>query len=190
MPGKVSLWLTFILQNVTRVNMQLGKIFGYVAWHPVAFDGILPEVRAPYYGHLFVADFIGSTHDFRIKELDLGDDLVASYAGYEHNQLKRVAIINFNVWNEGDGPRPSKEFELEVPRGIHQVRVEKLTSPGGTSANNTYYWAGQTWTYETNGIGQLVAVSANAGPTTVAVRGGRVPLAVGASEAVMVHILH
>ncbi|KAH8799678.1 hypothetical protein F5884DRAFT_863286 [Xylogone sp. PMI_703] len=176
--------------NVTRVNMQLGKIFGYVAWHPVAFDGILPEVRAPYYGHLFAADFMGSTHDFRIKELDLGNDLVVSYAGYEHNKLERVALFNFDVWDEGEGPRPSKEFELEVPRGIRQVKVEKLTSPGGTIANSTYYWAGQTWTCETNGIGQWASPGANAEPSIAPVRGGRVQLVVGASEAVIVHMLH
>lgn len=166
--------------------MQQSKVFGYVAWHPVYFDAIVPEVRSPYYGHLFVADFMGGSPAFRISEIDTDDDLLAVYAGYEHSQLKRVAIINYDVWEEGDGPRPRRNFTIQGPFGTGVAKVQTLTSPGGTSANSTFYWAGQTWTYANNGIGKRVPGQQKS--TIVPDLSGNIQVDVGASEAVIVHI--
>lgn len=167
--------------------MQLSKVFGYVAWHPVAYNGLLPEVRAPYYGHLFVSDFMGGSNSFRVKELGLGEDLVAAYAGYENDQLQRVAIFNYDVWNEGGGPRPNRTFTLQVSGDVRSVNIQTLTSPGGTAANSTFYWAGETWTYETNGLGERVP--GIEGSDTLDMSGGSVQVPVGASEAVIVHLI-
>ncbi|UNI24889.1 hypothetical protein JDV02_010608 [Purpureocillium takamizusanense] len=177
--------------NVTRVNMQLGQVFGYVAWHPIAFAGLQPEVRAPYYGHLFVGDFIGRSKAFRVSEVPVGaeeDGLVAAYAGYEHDRLQRVAIINYEVWQQGAGPqRPSRTFAVPVPRGVRSVRVQTLTSAeGASSLNGTVSWAGRTWTYENDGVGARVPGVEEF--TTVRVVGGRANVEVGASEAVIVHV--
>ncbi|OAQ85232.1 glycoside hydrolase family 79 protein [Purpureocillium lilacinum] len=172
--------------NVTRVNMQLGQVFGYVAWHPIAFDGLQPEVRSPYYGHLLVADFIGKSKAFRVSEVQTNDDLVAAYAGYEQDQLRRVAIINYKVWQKGSGARPARTFTLPVPRGVRSVKVQTLTSSGGASVNGTASWAGRTWTYENNGVGEKVPGLDEF--TTVPVSGGRANVKIGASEAVIVHI--
>ncbi|KAJ5587237.1 glycoside hydrolase family 79 protein [Penicillium hispanicum] len=173
--------------NVTRVNMQLSKAFGYVAWHPVAYEDLEPEVRAPYYGHLFASEFIGGSDSFRVSEISLDDDLVAGYAGYENDLLKRVALINYNVWTEGNGSRPNSTFTLKLPDDVKSVTIETLTSPGGATANHTFYWAGQTWTFDSNGLGENVPqIDAN---TTLSVQGGSVQVEVGASEAVLVQLV-
>lgn len=166
--------------------MQLGQVFGYVAWHPIAFDGLQPEVRSPYYGHVLVADFIGKSKAFRVSEVQTNDDLVAAYAGYEQDQLRRVAIINYKVWQKGSGARPARTFTLPVPRGVRSVKVQTLTSSGGASVNGTASWAGRTWTYENNGVGEKVPGLDEF--TTVPVSGGRANVKIGASEAVIVHI--
>jgi hypothetical protein len=106
-------------------------------------------------------------------------------AGYEHGQLARVSIINFDVWNSGNGTRPSRQFELKTPKGIKSVQVQALTCPGGMTATRNLSWAGETWTYASNGIGQKV------GPETavVDVKDGHAQINVGASEAVMIHMM-
>jgi hypothetical protein len=167
--------------------MQLSKVFGYVAWHPVSFDGILPEVRSPYYGHLFVAEFIGGSKAFRVNEVATDDDLLAVYAGYEHDTLKRMAVINYDVWEKGSNTqRPKRTFKIKVPSGIGHATVQKLTSPQGTSAKSTFYWAGKTWTYANNGIGK--EVPGQKVTETVLASSGYIEVVVGASEAVMVHL--
>ena len=164
--------------------MQLSKVFGYVAWHPVAYDGLEPEVRAPYYGHLFVGDFMNESRDFRMCELPTSDDLLSAYAGYDQNQLARVAIINYEVWNPAGEERPRREITFKVPEEISSARVFTLTSPGGASSLEEFYWAGQTWTYANNGIGHFVQQEY----IEATVENGQVLVSVDASEAVLVKL--
>lgn len=162
--------------------MQLSKVFGYVAWHPAAYDGLQPEVRAPYYGHLFVGDFMNGSRDFRMSEIPSNDDLLAVYAGYEKNQLARVAIINYEVWNPSYGERPTREFTVKVPKGVLSARISTLTSPGGASSLEGFYWAGRTWTFANNGLGQIVQQEY----IEVTAEHGDIQVSVGATEAVLV----
>lgn len=165
--------------------MQLSEVFGYVAWWPAFYESIVPQVRSPYYGHLFVADFMGGSSSFRVSELPLSDDLLAAYAGYENEELKRVAVVNFDVWELGYGNRPSRMVSIQAPSGTSLATVRTLTSPEGASATNeSFYWAGETWTYQSNGIG--VPVPGQQQIRIVPDVHGQVSVAVGASEAVMV----
>ncbi|KAI5455612.1 hypothetical protein BGZ63DRAFT_429703 [Mariannaea sp. PMI_226] len=170
--------------GVTRVNMQLGKVFGYVAWHPVFYDDIVPQVRSPYYGHLFVSDFMGGSKVFRVIEVPTDDDLLAVYAGYENNHLKRVAIINFDIW-QGEGCRTYRTFTIQAPPGARTGRVQTLTSSKGATANDTFYWAGHSWSYESNGKARKVHGLQEYQNSPVF--NGKLKVNVGASEAVMVH---
>lgn len=165
--------------------MQLSKVFGYVAWHPVDYNGLSAEVRAPFFGHLFVADFMGGSSNFRVSEVELKDDLAAAYAGYENDQIKRVALFNYNAWSKGSGDRPSSTFTLSTPEGVKSVKIQKLTSPGGAKATDTFYWAGNTWTAASKGVAQRVSSVPES--TTANVDKGSVTVSVGASEAVIVH---
>lgn len=162
--------------------MQLSKVFGYVAWHPVAYNDLEPEVRAPYYGHLFVGDFMNGTNNFRVSEIQSDDDLLAAYAGYEDNKLARVAIINYEVWDSSDGDRPTREFTVKVPANISSAHVSTLTSPGGASSLQDFHWAGQTWTFANNGTGEVVQQEY----TEAKVENGQIQVSVGATEAVLV----
>ncbi|KAK2589849.1 hypothetical protein QQS21_012471 [Conoideocrella luteorostrata] len=167
--------------NVSRVHMQLGQVFGYAAWHPVTIGDISPQVRSPYYGHLFAADFIGKSNAFRVKELDTGDDLSAVYAGYDAGVLNKMAIINFDVWR-GDGSRPTRSFKIQIPAGVKSVQVRTLTSAGGATTSGSFSWAGQTWTHQNNGV------ASPEHPSSVSIKAvdGFVNIAVGASEAALI----
>ena len=165
--------------------MQLSIVFGYVAWHPVYYNGNVPEVRSPYYGHLFVSDFMGGSSSFRVAQIDVDSDYLAAYAGYGNNELTRLVIINFNVWIPGSENRPSEAFEIEVPSSVSSGVVTTLTSPGGATAmNEDFSWGGMTWTYAKDGLPQKFKGAS--GPRTIMANERMLKLEVGASEAVMI----
>jgi hypothetical protein len=136
--------------------MQQGVGFGYNAWHPVKYGNNEPDVRAPYYGQVFVADFIGTDPKLQIKHHDLKQDDFAAYAGYVSGKFQKVAMINFHTWNETDGKRPERSIKLKVPGGVNSVKVQLLTAPGGATAMQDFTWAGYSWTAVNKGIGAKV----------------------------------
>ena len=166
--------------------MQLGQVFGYVAWHPIAFDGLTPGVRSPYFGHLLAAEFIGCSKDFRVAEVHTGDEKLAVYAGYEHGKLVRLVIINYDFWTGGCQTRPSRKVSFKVPSGVKSGRVSTMTSPGGAPATGNFYWAGQAFSYANMGVG--TKAQGQQQPYAVQAARGSVSVNVGASEAVLVDL--
>lgn len=168
--------------------MQQGVGFGYAAWQPVAYNGTEsygPHVRAPYYGIVFVADFIGQNSELQISNIDLGNDWLSAYAGYESGELAKYAVVNLEAWNTTqNGTRPVQELSLEVPSTTNTIRVDYLTGPGSDAFVNVT-WAGDEWTYASNGLAVQVADTSK----TVWVSGGVANVSVQASEAILVTLL-
>lgn len=170
--------------------MQQGLGFGYAAWQPVVNAGLQPAVKAPYYGYVFAADFIGTNQHVRIKNLDLDLPELAGYAAYDSGSLARIALVNLNAWNvTGTGvpvPRPAKNFSLMLSASVKQVRVDLLTGLGASAmAEDGITWAGMSWTFANRGVGKQVVQDSK----TLDVTGGAVTVTVQASEAIMVTIL-
>lgn len=165
--------------------MQLSKVFGYVAWHPVAFNDIVPSVRSPYFGHLFAADFMGKSSSFRVAEIATGDDQLAVYAGYDMGKLTRLAIINYNVWN-GNGARPVRSFAVNVPSGTTQGTVRVLTSNDGATALGNFYWSGLAFSYANHGVGTIAPGQPQ--PKTVQAQRGKITVDVGSSQAIILQL--
>lgn len=176
--------------NVSRVHMQQGTGFSYSQWQPIprlGTESYPPHVRAPYYGLVFIADFVGSSSSpLRVKELTLpssaNDEQFSAYAGYENGVLERVVLVNFAVWNSTQkGERPSQEVQLVVPQGVKSVRVERLTAPGADVYKGVA-WNGTQWTFESDGVGVRVKNDSSVVSTVQ----GNVEVGVLASEALMI----
>ncbi|KAL0260757.1 hypothetical protein SLS55_004447 [Diplodia seriata] len=195
-----SLWaLDFLLHGMTlgmaRVSMQLGTNFRMSAWQPVANPGHPIAVHGNYYGLVAGAAFVGGDDgDLQIRALDGLDEHpnVVGYAGYHGGKLSKVAVLNLNVWNEGNaannGTRPEKEVSLTaLGDDVTGVRVSRLTAPGGAAANSSITWAGKRWTAENNGT----EYADGEAPVTIGVEGGKPKrnVVVKASEAVLVELL-
>lgn len=163
--------------------MQLGQVFGYVAWHPVNFDGLTPSVRSPYFGHLLVADFMGCSTNFRASEIKTDDPKLAVYAGYDNNKLVRMVIINYDVW-KGSGTRPSRKFNISVPSNVKSGKVSTMTSPGGATSMAYFYWAGLAFSYGNNGVGTIAPSQPQ--PYTVQATNGVFSVTVGSSNAILI----
>ncbi|OMP88073.1 hypothetical protein BK809_0002830 [Diplodia seriata] len=195
-----SLWaLDFLLHGMTlgmaRVSMQLGTNFRMSAWQPVANPGHPVAVHGNYYGLVAGAAFVGGDGDgdLQIRALDGLDEHpnVVGYAGYHGGKLSKVAVLNLNVWNEGNAAnntRPEKEVSLTaLGDDVTGVRVSRLTAPGGAAANSSITWAGKRWTAENNGT----EYADGEAPVTIGVEGGKPKrnVVVKASEAVLVELL-
>jgi hypothetical protein len=87
---------------------------------------------------VLIADFIGKALDFRIKNIEVKDNTISAYAGYESGSLSRVAIVNLDVWNppNASGKRPMQVTMDLTDHHISTVEVQKLTGPGVDSFEN------------------------------------------------------
>ncbi|KAL1646950.1 hypothetical protein SLS58_003087 [Diplodia intermedia] len=197
-----ALWaLDFALHGmalgISRASMQLGTNFRMSAWQPVANPGHPVAVHGNYYGLVAGAAFVGAGDEdggnLQVRELDMDDHPnVVGYAGYNGGRLSKVAVLNLNVWNEGEaannGTRPEKDISLTaLGDDVASVRVSRLTAPGGAAANSSITWAGKRWTAENNGT----EYADGEAPVTIGVEGGKPKrnVVVRASEAVLVELL-
>ncbi|KAG4430882.1 hypothetical protein IFR05_013641 [Cadophora sp. M221] len=107
-------------QGVKRQHMHQGTNYRYQSWQPVEGKNT-KGTKAPYYGNIGVAAFLGGIKS--LVNLPL-DEMNAAYAGYD-GKLKRVILINLNQYNASDWnqdfvnnyPRPVKDFQLDLPCG-------------------------------------------------------------------------
>ncbi|KAJ9157257.1 Glycoside hydrolase family 79 protein [Pleurostoma richardsiae] len=185
-------WLLYVMSiNVTRVNMQMGKDFAFSAWRPVnSTNGTTPQVLGGWYGHVFVADFMGPGLDvsttLRVQELKTGNDNVTAYGGYHDGKLTRVALTNQQLWEANSTTaRQTETVQLALPSATAtSVTVKRLTGPSGDAQSNIT-WAGLDWPYSTEGT----VVEAKRDDTQVLqVQNGTVNVIIEATEALLVYL--
>lgn len=88
--------------SIRRVHMHMGTNYRYASWQPVETTRATRGTKAPYYGNIAVAAFLGNLRiaPVQIAHLPLtGSDTEAAYAAYVGGALKRVMIINMNAYN-------------------------------------------------------------------------------------------
>jgi hypothetical protein len=114
----------------------------FSAWQPVHLTKTeinSPHTRGPYYGMVLIADFIGKALDFRIKNIEVKDNTISAYAGYESGSPSKVGIVNLDVWNlpNASGKRPMQTVTLDLTdHHVSTVEVQKLMGPGVDSFEN------------------------------------------------------
>lgn len=89
-------------RNIQRVHMHMGTNYRYASWQPIETPLASRGTKAPYYGNIAVAAFLGNLRiaPVRVAHLPLtGGDTEAAYAAYVGGTLKRVMIINMNAYN-------------------------------------------------------------------------------------------
>ncbi|EME42105.1 glycoside hydrolase family 79 protein [Dothistroma septosporum NZE10] len=168
--------------GVTRVHHQQIVKPGFNMWQPVQSTFSPPMVRANFYAMPFVADFLGKNPS-RVNAIPLvKTDTLAAYSAWEAGKLARIAIINLEVWNQGQGARGSVDFRINDLGVSKSATINYLTAPEGGAANDTLTWGGLQWTYKSNGKG----VQVKNDEKTVLVKNGVFNVAVNASSAVII----
>ncbi|KAI1175579.1 glycoside hydrolase family 79 protein [Nemania sp. FL0916] len=110
--------------GIGRVHMHMGTNYRYASWQPVTTDLAIIGTKAPYYGNIAVAAFLGNLRiePVRIAQLNLtsssssststssscsgssaGETEVgvqdAAYGAYVDNVLSRIMVINMRAYN-------------------------------------------------------------------------------------------
>ncbi|KAI1810279.1 glycoside hydrolase family 79 protein [Poronia punctata] len=108
--------------GIGRVHMHMGTNYRYASWQPVTTDLAVVGTKAPYYGNVAVAAFLGNLNiqPVRVAHLDFtsssadsngdedGDGDVeemeigvqeSAYAAYVDDVLARIIVINMHAYN-------------------------------------------------------------------------------------------
>jgi hypothetical protein len=177
--------ISMSLKGVAGLDIQSGYKFPFSLWVP-EINKTRGAVLPAFYGHMFSAEFIGSHPNVQVANIDLHSPRLSAYASYEDGALSRIAVVNLNLWNrKTDPPRPSEHITLSVGGDTKIIKVKKLTSiQGGSAQAPNITWGGMQWTYENDGK----AVSVLNDTQVLPVHRGIVDIQVKSSEAVMIFL--
>jgi len=199
--------------GIGRVHMHMGTNYRYASWQPVTTDLAVVGTKAPYYGNVAVAAFLGNLNiePVRVAHLDLArasrvgaeaDDegevgvRDAAYAAYVDNALQRIIVINMRAYNytlNGTGnlntlnpvPRPVRTYVLGVEgfKDGTQATVRRLFA-NGSDAITGITWDGISYNYELD-LGKPVRLTNVTTGEKIPVKNGAVEVAVPDSQAVV-----
>lgn len=173
--------------GIARINWQQIMHSGYDMWLPIDSANQTRKTYSNFYAMPFVGDFIGVGGGSQAVQLDTGVENVVAYASYADGTPARIAIVNLNIWDEGDTTeRPSETLTFALPDGVSEINVDVLNSPQGAHARgDSITYAGSQWTSESNGE-EVKGVREDS--YTIQVENGKAELSVEKSTAVLLHL--
>ncbi|KAI1752660.1 glycoside hydrolase family 79 protein [Xylaria castorea] len=198
--------------GIGRVHMHMGTNYRYASWQPIDTALAVAGTKAPYYGNIAVAAFLGNLRiePVRVAHLDLGnsgggggnstDPAVgvqdAAYGAYVDNALTRIMVINMRAYNytlngAGDldarnpAPRKVRTYSFGVAGFAdgREAHVRRLYA-NGSDAITGITWDGLSYNYELN-LGMPVRLHNVTTRERVLVKNGAVEVAVPDSQAVV-----
>lgn len=181
--------------NIQRVHMHMGTNYRYQSWQPIDTNVTTKGTKAPYYGNIAVAAFLGNLDiaPVQIAHLDTGgDEREVVYAAYVNNVLRRVLILNLNEYNytaNGTGPglnpeaRTVRTYSFGVGNATTSASVQRLYA-NGSDAITGITWDGWSYNYELD-QGRPVRLDNVTVGETVPVTAGVVEVGVADSQAVV-----
>jgi hypothetical protein len=175
-----------------RVHFHMGTNYRYAAWQPVATNITTLGTKAPYYGHITAAAFLGDTarHDVAIAEIPLEttDGREAAYAAYSDGRLARLLIINMQAHNyTTSGTRGGRKYAFAVGGEEGAAAYLGRLLANGSDAVTGVTWDGWSYAHELAG-GRPVRLANVTTGETVSIRGGQVTVEVPDSSAAVVQL--
>ncbi|KAK6860103.1 glycoside hydrolase family 79 protein [Apiospora arundinis] len=193
--------------NIRRVHMHMGTDYRYASWQPVETPRATRGTKAPYYGNIAVAAFLGNLRiaPVQVAHLPLtGSDSEAAYAAYVGGTLKRQQQQQQQQHKnthaadcgcdgggqQGSGSvtpppqRPVRAYSFFVGGGTTTARVQRLYA-NGSDAITGITWDGWSYNYELD-EGRPVRLANVTIGETVQVQNGTLNIVVPDSQAVLV----
>lgn len=142
--------------GIARVHMHQGTNYRYAAWQPINTPNETVGTKAPYYGNVMVATFLGdlTKGNVSVANIDLGNTTYESaYAAYVDGRLERVALIQMKAYNYtavgNSEVRPSEAFTLQLEKdaGVKSVEVTRLQANGSNAITGVTF-GGLSYNYE------------------------------------------
>jgi len=146
--------------NISRFHMHQGTNYRYQSWQPVDTNRTSIGTKAPYYGNIAVAAFLGDLTEVscrpQVVNLPLGGESQAAYATFVKGKLTKIALVNLQDYNAtagnqylSSGPRGSKSFALNIPSSCKSKKVAlQRLSANGSDAVTGVTFDGYSYNYE------------------------------------------
>jgi hypothetical protein len=140
-------------KNISRFHMHQGTNYRYQAWQPVSTNRTSIGTKAPYYGNIAVAAFLGdlshAAYRPQVVNIDLDDEFKAAYASYVNGQLAKIMLINLHDHNttiENNYTDPAIErgvaqFAFQVPQGCRgkPAKLQRLMANGSDAVTGATF---------------------------------------------------
>jgi Glycosyl hydrolase family 79 C-terminal beta domain len=139
--------------GIQRVHMHQGTNYRYASWQPIQTVNETKGTKAPYYGNIAVAKFLGdlTKDNVSISDIELGSTYENAYAAYVNDRLERIALIQMQAFNytNSTGPRPSETYRFQLPHGcsVRNVGVQRLMA-NGSDAITGITFDGYSYNYD------------------------------------------
>ncbi|KAK5681569.1 hypothetical protein LTS10_006102 [Elasticomyces elasticus] len=183
--------------NISRVHMHQGTNYRYQAWQPIESDLESKGTKAPYYGSIAVAAFMGDIVKATpsIVNLPLANEEESAYAAYVDGKLARLIVVNMMSYNATDYnsnytdnyPRPVERYIFQLPRASRgQVRLQRLLANGSDAISGVTF-DGYSYNLELDNGMPVLLSNVTRGETARVGRNGRLSVDVPYSSAVIVH---
>ncbi|WPH02262.1 glycoside hydrolase family 79 protein [Acrodontium crateriforme] len=185
--------------NISRVHMHQGTDYRYQSWQPIATAKATKGTKAPYYGNIAVAAFIGNLSNYqkpRIVELPLSDGESSAYAAYEGGRLVRIMVINLMEYNATDYnsqyinhyQRPVETYSFQLPAGCSgEAKIQRLMA-NGSDAITGCTWDGFSYNFELDNGLPVRLGNVTRGERMKVDDGGKLSIGVPRSSAVIISL--
>ena len=181
--------------NIRRVHMHQGTNYRYQSWQPIDTNDTAKGTKAPYYGNIAVASFMGDIVSATpsIVNLPLPNEEESAYAAYVDGSLARLMIINMMEYNATAGnnmtddyPRPVAQYDFQLPAGCRgKVELQRLMA-NGSDAITGITFDGYSYNYELNNGLPVLLNNVTRGDTANVDETGKLSIDVPYSSAVLV----
>ena len=174
--------------GIQRVHMHQGTNYRYASWQPVETVNETMGTKAPYYGNIAVASFLGelTKGNVSISDIELGSIYENAYAAYVDDRLERIAIIQMHAYNytNSTGPRPSETYSFQLPHecGVKEVGIQRLMANGSDAITGVTF-DGYSYNYELDGGSPVLQNNVTRGETLNVGKGGLLEVEVPWSSA-------
>lgn len=139
--------------NISRFHMHQGTNYRYQAWQPVDTNRTTIGTKAPYYGNIAVAAFLGdltkAENRPQVVNIPLaGGKSQAAYASFVRGELAKVTLINLQDYNttveneyRSTSPRRSKDFALKIPSSCNSesATLQRLLANGSDAVTGVTF---------------------------------------------------
>jgi hypothetical protein len=186
-----------VANHIKRIHMHQGTNYRYQAWQAVDTNITTKGTKAPYYGNVAVAAFLGdlSSEDTlpAIVNLPLPREKEAAYASYVKGKLARVIVVNMDEFNATAGnefvdgyERPVEKYSLKLPKGTEGRFGMRRLLANGSDAVTGVTFDGFSYNYELDGGLPVKQTNVTSGETVDVGRDGMLEIDVPWSSAVIV----
>ena len=182
--------------NIRRVHMHQGTNYRYQSWQPIDTNITSKGTKAPYYGNIGVAAFLGdivaSPPD--VVNLPLPNEEESAYAAYVDGKLARLMVVNMMEYNATEGnnltdsyPRPVEQYTFQLPASVKGTARLQWLMANGSDAITGLTFDGYSYNYELDNGLPVLMHNVTRGQSVRIGRNGKLSVNLPRSSAVLIH---